>query len=105
MSEQTPPAEPSIDEQLLELRAEGWSFARIAKELDLRSAADAQHRFVTALATSPSGVRNRIRKCELARLGELAERIRCRPAYDEAVRAQLLDTVADLADVVRRSYP
>ena len=105
MSPQTLPAAPSVDEQVLGLRAEGWSFARIANELGLDSATAAQDRFVTALATSPSGVRNRIRKCELARLGDLAERIRCHPSYDETVRAQLLDTVADLADVVRRSYP
>ncbi|MEZ5242233.1 MAG: hypothetical protein R2696_10905 [Microthrixaceae bacterium] len=93
----------SIDEQVLELRAEGWSFARIADQLELPRATEAQDRFLLALATSPSGVRNRIRKGELTRLGQLADRIRCRPTLDEVERERLLDAVAHLADVVRRS--
>lgn len=103
VSEHTLPATQSIDEQVLELRAKGWSFARIADQLELPRATEAQDRFLFALSTSPSPVRNRLRKGELNRLGQLAERIRCRPTLDEVERERLLDAVAHLADVVRRS--
>lgn len=87
----------------MELRAEGWSFARIAGQLELPSAIEAQDRFLFALATSPSGVRERIRAGELERLEQLADRLRCRTTLSEAERARLLGSVAHLADVVRRS--
>ncbi len=103
MTERTLPTTQSIDEQVMELRAEGWSFARIADHLELPRAMEAQDRFLFALATSPSGVRNRIRAGELARLAQLAERIRCRPTLDDAEPQRLLGSVAHLADVVRRS--
>jgi hypothetical protein len=103
MNETTASLEPSVDQQVLDLRRGGRSFALIARRLDLPNAIDAQDRFMRSMVSSPEEIREQIRAEELQRLEGLAEDIRTRSNVPEYDRSRLLLSVARLRDVVRRS--
>ncbi len=90
------------DARVADLRAGGLSFARIAHQLELPNATEAQHRFLRAMRGSPDGVREQLRRDELHRLEALADSLRSRPSLNERERAALLRSVAWLSDLVRR---
>lgn len=103
VSEHTLPATQSIDEQVLEFRAKGWSFARIADQLELPEPPRPRTVSSSPSPPAPPPCATGSARGSSNRLGQLAERIRCRPTLDEVDGERLLNAVAHLADVVRRS--
>ena len=73
-----PSAQPSSDEQALELRCKGRSFAAIAKALGFARASQANEAFNRALRTRPKKDQTAIRDEENRRLDDLADRLRSR---------------------------
>jgi len=73
-----PSAGPSTDEQALELRCKGRSFAAIAKALGFARASQANEAFNRALRTRPKKDQTAIRDGENRRLDDLADRLRSR---------------------------
>jgi hypothetical protein len=72
------------DEQVLALREQGRTFARIARELGLEGTLDANAAFIRALRRRPAGEQESLRTHEIARLDALEERVRARDDLDEA---------------------
>ena len=60
------------DRKALDLRMDGRSFSRIAKELDFRRAVDANEAFNRALRRCPDDEREQVKARELERLDALA---------------------------------
>jgi AraC-like DNA-binding protein len=71
-----------IDEQALNLRETGQSYAAVARTLGLKRATDAQAAFVRAARSRPEAERAELSKREAIRLDQLEKRIRARDAED-----------------------
>ena len=66
----------ALDQQVLDLRTKGKSFATIAKSLKLPAARDANAAFLRVVRAAPTKERSRLCDEELGRLKLLEERIR-----------------------------
>jgi hypothetical protein len=67
---------PEVEDRALELRGQGWSFMRIAKELDLGRATGAIKAFTRSLHRREPDEQQRLLGEELHRLDVLADRVR-----------------------------
>jgi hypothetical protein len=82
------------DNEVLALREQGRSFARIARALGFEGATTANAAFNRALRRLPASEQESLREREMARLDALGERLRQRQDLDEAEiarRARTLD--------------
>lgn len=89
-----PPGGPERDSEVLALREQGRSFARIARDLGFEGATQANAAFMRALRRLPTAEQESLRSHEMARLNALGERLRQRPDLDDAEkerRGQRLD--------------
>lgn len=86
------------DDQVLELRASGASYARIARTLGFAKASEANHAFLRAMRLRPEPELAKIRDGELARLDELAKNVRADPSIDETDRERRLGVVDRLRE-------
>jgi hypothetical protein len=85
---------------ILQLRANGRSFAAIATTLGYPDAHRAREAFLTALHALPEPARGASRARELQRLDRLASSIAAKP-LDDAERTRLLRAVDRMRDQVR----
>jgi hypothetical protein len=88
-------SEPSqtVDDEVLRLRRQGQTYARISRELGLDRAADAQQAFRRAVRRLPVADAEQVRDEELSRLDRLAERVRADTSKNDIDRARQLKTI------------
>ncbi|HEY1634348.1 MAG TPA: hypothetical protein VGF64_06290 [Acidimicrobiales bacterium] len=84
------------DDQVLELRNAGQSFAAIAKTVGYGRASETREAFNRALRRRPVEVRDALRLQEMVRLDAMAEVFRNSPKLDEEEIAQRLRAVDQL---------
>jgi len=89
------PDASALDQQVLDLRSTGKSFATIAKSLNLPAARDANAAFLRVVRAAPTKERSRLCDEELARLKLLEDRIR-KSDIAPFDRDKQLDVVAHL---------
>jgi hypothetical protein len=90
------PGDPQKDDQVLQLRDEGRSFAGIARELDFAGALEANAAFNRALRRRAPAEQAAVRSREMARLDALGERLRNREDVSEEELARQLRGVKRL---------
>jgi hypothetical protein len=90
------PGDPQKDDQVLQLRDEGRSFAGIARELDFAGALEANAAFNRALRRRTPAEQAAVRSREMARLDALGERLRNREDVSEEELARQLRGVKRL---------
>jgi AraC-like DNA-binding protein len=83
----------TVDDEVLRLRSQGQSYARISRDLGLERAAVAQQAFRRALGRLPEADAKRVRQEELSRLDRLAAQVRADTTRDELDRARQLKTI------------
>jgi hypothetical protein len=86
----------SRDDQVLELRNAGQSFAAIAKTVGYGRASETREAFNRALRRRPEEVRAALRLQEMVRLDAMAEVFRNSPKLDDEEIAQRLKAVDQL---------
>lgn len=86
----------SRDDQVLDRRVEGESFAAIAKALGFERAQDANEAFNRALRRRPDAERDELRQAEVVRLDTMAERIRVDDSLSAEDVQRLLRAVEQL---------
>ena len=91
-------SEPSeaVDDEVLRLRRQGQSYARISRALGLDRAADAQQAFRRAVRRLPVADAEQVREEELSRLDRLAEQVRADTSKNDMDRARQLKTIEHL---------
>lgn len=83
----------AVDDQVLQLRDQGRTYARISRDLGLDRGADAQQAFLRALSRLPAPEAERVRGEEVIRLDGLAERVRSDSTGNDMDRARRLKTI------------
>ena len=88
-------SEPSetVDDEVLRLRRQGQTYARISRTMGLDRAADAQQAFRRAVRRLPAADAEQVRVEELSRLDRLAERVRTDTSKNDMDRARQLKTI------------
>ena len=88
-------SEPSetVDDEVLRLRRQGQTYARISRALGLDRAADAQQAFRRAVRRLPVADAEQVREEELSRLDRLAEQVRADTSKNDIDRARQLKTI------------
>jgi hypothetical protein len=86
----------AIDDQVLELRGHGRTFAAIARTVGLERADDAVLAFNRALRRRPPDEQDGLRRAEVARLDRWELRIRDDEQLDEATTERKLRAIARL---------
>ena len=72
----------NIDEEVVQLRETGQSYAAVARTIGLKRAMDAQAAFIRAMRSRPEAERLALSQRESMRLDQLEKRIRTRDAED-----------------------
>jgi AraC-like DNA-binding protein len=83
----------TVDNEVLRLRNQGQSYARISRDLGLERAAVAQRAFRRALGRLPEADAKRVREEEVSRLDRLAAQVRADTTKDDLDRARQLKTI------------
>lgn len=83
----------SVDSEVLRLRSQGRSFARISRELGLERALDAQRAFQRAVRSLQAEEGGRVRGEEASRLDRLADRVRTDETKSDLDRARQLKAI------------
>jgi hypothetical protein len=91
----------AVDDEVLRLRGQGQTYARISRDLGLERAADAQQAFRRAVRRLPSEDAERVRGEEGSRLDVLAERVRADTSRNDVERARQLRTIERVRDQLR----
>ena len=84
---------PELDQQVLDLRQTGKSFASIAKSLKLGNTRDANAAFLRAVRVAKPAQRKKLREAELVRLQKLEDRVRAAEDLAPFDRDKQLDTI------------
>jgi hypothetical protein len=87
---------PGRDDEVLKLRLEGRTFARIAKSVGYSRSSEANDAFNRALRRKPSAEQADLRRHELARLDSLLEGVRRNAELAPEDRARRLRSVERL---------
>jgi hypothetical protein len=95
-----PEATASVDKQAVELRAEGKSYAIVARTLGLDSARLAHEAFSRGLRQYPAGKRAALRKAEGVRLDALADKTNARADLSSEQRSKRLRSIERLRQTV-----
>jgi hypothetical protein len=96
-----PDPSDAVDDEVLRLRGQGQTYARIARDLGLERAADAQQAFRRAMRRLPSEDAERVRGEESSRLDVLADRVRADTGRNDVERARQLRTIERVRDQLR----
>ena len=86
----------TVDNEVLRLRRQGQSYARISRDLGLERAAAAQQAFRRALGRLPEADASRVREEEISRLDRLAAQVRADTTKGDLDRARQLKTIERL---------
>ena len=86
----------TVDNEVLRLRRQGQSYARISRDLGLERAAAAQQAFRRALGRLPEADASRVSEEEISRLDRLAAQVRADTTKGDLDRARQLKTIERL---------
>jgi AraC-like DNA-binding protein len=92
----------TVDNEVLQLRRQGRSYARISRELGLERAAVAQKAFRRAVGRLPEADAKRARDEEVSRLDRLAAQVRADTTKDDLDRTRQLKTIERMLDRIHQ---
>lgn len=92
------PADADQDDEVLALRSKGASYGRIATQLNLGRAANANEAFLRALRRRPKSEQTALRESELTRLASLEAGVNNNADLNKTDRARRLQTIGKLRE-------